>query len=297
MSRRLRLSIRRKDRLSSLPDEALEHIISYLTTKDAVVTSFLSKRWKSQSLWRSQQNLHFDDKTFQDRFSFRQFMYSVITNRDNTLPILTFHLNCRRYSNTLPTVVLTIKTLSVLKLKRVTLNQDDPCFDLPSLKILHLETVSFTYHKHIRELLSACPILEELETKDLTVKTHWSELPADRDVLSLSNLVRANISGILLKLDWLHNVHHLRIKLWWTDCLPGMFNNLTHMELIFDIRCAYPSGLFKWEWLIKLLQNSPKLQTIIINEVFTVHSYGDKEWKNPEIVPGCLLSHLTTCYM
>jgi hypothetical protein len=243
MSRRLRLSIfSHKDRISFLPDPVLEHIISYLPTKDAVTTSFLSKRWKS--LWRSQLNLHFDDKTFPHPFSFRQFLYTVITKRDNTLPIHSFHLNSRHdydtdfynfvyaaaitrgvqnlsidlcsIRTTLPTFVLTTKTLSVLKLKRIALNEisyeDDPCFDLPSLKVLHLESVAFTYDKHLRKLLSACLILEELKVKDLIVKKLAMELRINRDVPSLSNLVRANISGGKIDLDWLHNVHHLHIK-------------------------------------------------------------------------------------
>ncbi|WJX35295.1 Zinc finger FYVE domain-containing protein 26 [Trifolium repens] len=91
--------------------------------------------------------------------------------RDNTLPILSFHLKCvyRFYSNkdfynvlyaaitqqvqnliidssimtaALPTFILTTKTLSVLKLKgvTVTLNKDYSDIDLPSLRVLHLES-------------------------------------------------------------------------------------------------------------------------------------------------------------
>ncbi|XP_045807238.1 putative FBD-associated F-box protein At3g50710 isoform X2 [Trifolium pratense] len=289
MSRRQRL---RKDRLTSLPDEILEHILSYLPTKDSVATSFLSKRWKSRSLWRSQLNLDFDDKTFQDSFSFRLFLHYFVTNGDNTQPIHSFQLNCSSHGNVIPTSILSIKTLSVLKLKSVTLNEDDPCcFDFPSLKVLHLESVTFTCYNNISILLSACPILEELETKDLNVEE--LESPAGADVLSLSNLVSADISGDIIRPHWLHNVHHLRIKMWF-DCLDGMFHNLIHMELIFD--CTYHSQRFKWGWLIKLLQNSPKLQTMIIEEYDdTIHNYADQEWKDPEFVPECFLSHLTTC--
>ncbi|GAU41404.1 hypothetical protein TSUD_244890 [Trifolium subterraneum] len=170
---------------------------------------------------------------------------------DNTLPILSFHLNCvyRFYFNkdfydlldaaitrgvenvsidlphcsssitmtTLPTFILTTKTLSVLKLKRVkvTLNEDDDpdIIDLPSLKVLHLESVGFTHYQHIMKLLSGCPILEELEAKDLTVYTLCKEFPTDTDVPSLSNLVRANISDAHIEFDWLHNIHHLRTQL------------------------------------------------------------------------------------
>ncbi|WJX35614.1 hypothetical protein P8452_23579 [Trifolium repens] len=198
----------------------------------------------------------------------------------------------------LPTFVLTTKTLSVLKLKRIALNEisyeDDPCFDLPSLKVLHLESVAFTYDKHLRKLLSACLILEELKVKDLIVKKLAMELRINRDVPSLSNLVRANISGGKIDLDWLHNVHHLHIKLQWTYFLHGaMFHNLIHIELTFDVR--YPYGSFKWSWMMKLLKNSPKLQILIIDEVDTIHNFRDREWKDPKIVPECLLYHLTTC--
>ncbi|CAJ2643430.1 F-box/FBD/LRR-repeat protein At5g56420-like [Trifolium pratense] len=349
MSRNMVLSIPEEDRISDLPYEVLEHILSYLPTKDAVATTFLSKRWKSESVWRSQLNLHFDDKTIPDPSAFRQLLYSVITKRDNTLPIHSFHLNSRHDYNTdfynfvyssvitrgvqnlsidhcnitttktfilttLPTFVLTTKTLSVLKLKTIALNEDDPYFefDLPSLKVLHLESVAFTYDKHIRKLLSACPILEELETKDLTIKRLAKHLQFD--VPSLSNLVTADISGGYIVLDWLHNVQHLRIKLRWVNPLLAMFHNLIHMELRFD--SSYPAG-FKGGRLIKLLQNSPKLQTMIIDEVSNIRQHylfklsctsiyfrkilivyncqGDIEWKDPKIVPECLLSHLTTC--
>ncbi|KAL5711453.1 hypothetical protein ACHQM5_021908 [Ranunculus cassubicifolius] len=48
------------DRISSLPDNTLHHILSFLPTKYAVGSSVLSTRWKH--LWRSSNNLDFDDK-------------------------------------------------------------------------------------------------------------------------------------------------------------------------------------------------------------------------------------------
>ncbi|WJX35656.1 hypothetical protein P8452_23616 [Trifolium repens] len=162
------------------------------------------------------------------------------------------------------------------------------------LAILHLESVAFTYDKHLRKLLSACLILEELKVKDLIVEKLTMELRINRDAPSLSNLVRANISGGEIDLDWLHYVQYLHIKLQWTYFLHGaMFHNLIHIELTFDFR--YTDGSFKWSWLMKLLKNSPKLQTMIIDEVDTVHNFGDREWKDPEIIPESLISNLTTC--
>ncbi|RHN78555.1 putative FBD domain-containing protein [Medicago truncatula] len=72
-----------------------------------------------------------------------------------------------------------------------------------------------------------------------------------------------------------------------------MFHNLTHLELIFNF--MHSSGSLKWSWIMKLLENFPKLQTLIIEEVDIVHNFGDKGWEDPKVVPRCLLSHLTTC--
>jgi hypothetical protein len=110
--------------------------------------------------------------------------------------------------------------------------------------------------------------------------------------------------------------------------IRGVFYNLTHLELIFDFH-GEQYTFFKWRWLTKLLQNTPNLQTLIIHELFKVlplpplliyffsstpicfikllfyiiqvedderrMPIKEREWTDPEIVPECLLFHLTTC--
>jgi len=97
-----------------------------------------------------------------------------------------------------------------------------------------------------------------------------------------------------------------------------MFHNLTRMELIFRAR----NPLLTFKCLMKLLQYCPKLQSLIVevwnNVKFfffycipyiiysTVYVYGfqviapsedfhDKDWEEPQIIPKCLISHLSTC--
>jgi hypothetical protein len=111
--------------------------------------------------------------------------------------------------------------------------------------------------------------------------------------------------------------------------LDRMFHNLTCMEVTFKF-VPYLRGLSKWNWMTKLLQNSPKLQTLIIDDIDVRHCplsfslflssctciYFKKnstvhhcqvdifcctnggttgEWSDPTTVPECLSSHLTTC--
>lgn len=232
ISKRIRLTLsRQKDRISSLPDSILHHILSFLPTKDAAVTTFLSKRWKP--LWLSQLLLHFDDKNFPHALAFRHFLYSFVSHRDTSLPILSFHLKCRhrlyrkqdfhnfvssalnrrvqnltidlRHSFSSP---ITAKTLLVLKLRMLTFDKT-PLVYLPSLKLLHLESVNFRNHEYLCRLLLGCPFLEELEVKDSIVNTLDRQC---RRVAGLSNLIRANISDIHIDLNWLHNVEHLRLQ-------------------------------------------------------------------------------------
>ncbi|XP_050881511.1 putative F-box/FBD/LRR-repeat protein At5g62970 [Lathyrus oleraceus] len=328
MSRRPRVGIQQKeDRLSGLPDVLIDHILSFLPTKDAVATSILSKHWKP--FWRAQQlKLYFDDRSFPSTFAFLQFFSSFMDMRDNTLPILSFHLICQSLSyvdfhrfafeaimngvenltidlflpTRLPPLVLTSLNLLVLKLKRVTLN-NAPNVELPSLKVLHLESVTFTYHEYLERLVYGCPILEELETKDLRVEIPNMYPPTD--ISTISNLIRANISDYLIQFEWLHNVEHLHLHLNRNphSVYSGVFHKLTYLDIIFNFDHE-PFAIFKWQWLGKLLQNTPILQTLIIHEVSKVHvdvlpSFKEwdleREWSDPKIVPECLLSHLTTC--
>ncbi|KAK3027180.1 hypothetical protein RJ639_042446 [Escallonia herrerae] len=51
-----------EDRISTLPDNVLTHMLSFVTTKDSVKTSILSSTWKY--LWASVPSLDLDELDF-----------------------------------------------------------------------------------------------------------------------------------------------------------------------------------------------------------------------------------------
>ena len=91
------------DRIGSLPDEVLSHILCSLTTKEAALTSILSKRWRN--LFTLVPNLDIDDSVFlnpeegkreRDGIlqSFMDFVDRVLASQGDT-PIEKFSLKCK----------------------------------------------------------------------------------------------------------------------------------------------------------------------------------------------------------
>ena len=217
-------SIPTKDRISSLPDPIICHILSFLSTKLAATTSVLSKRW--ESIWLSLPTLHFDDESFKSFSSFRNSVSNVFLSRNIMLPLRSFHLIslkaynlhhshdvnrfvyaavqrgienlnlkiCNRISFglKLPLSIFSCRTLVVLHLHGLTANLSRVVVDFPLLKTLHLGNVHFARDQCLPKFLSGCPILEELQIKYLPRAT----LVLEENFQCLPNLIRANISDV-----------------------------------------------------------------------------------------------------
>ncbi|XP_020986319.2 FBD-associated F-box protein At2g26860-like [Arachis duranensis] len=88
------------DRISDMPDCILLHILSFLPTKTAFLTTVLSRRWTH--LCHHLQHLHFDQNQFRnhntwsDSSAKKRFLAIVnwILSRHNAPPIRTFRLTC-----------------------------------------------------------------------------------------------------------------------------------------------------------------------------------------------------------
>ena len=213
-------------RISSLPDEILCHILSFVTSKEAVATSVLSKRWTH--LWLSVPNLHFTNiniDTTESNFRFNKSVYSVLASRDavGSNFINSFHLDIK-YNNSnldndlewvnlivqrklnylhlhlhlgesavlpkLPISILTCKTLVSLDLCRFRLEEFSITsneFGLPSLKILRLEFLTFSKVRDFMLLVAKCPILEDLQASCIFFYSQEDSLTIHQEFKSLSS--------------------------------------------------------------------------------------------------------------
>ncbi|CAL4984058.1 unnamed protein product [Urochloa decumbens] len=67
------------DRISALPDDLLLHVMYFLTMREAVQTSLLSRRW--QNLWASLMWLKFDAAKFSSMRTYRKFVNNALMCR------------------------------------------------------------------------------------------------------------------------------------------------------------------------------------------------------------------------
>ncbi|XP_058739580.1 FBD-associated F-box protein At5g22730-like [Vicia villosa] len=309
----------KEDMISTLPDEILSHILSFLPTEVAFTTSLLSKRWKP--IWLLVPNLNFDDQRFMNRgkpyFRFMDMIYYVICAKIKHRKLIKrFDLKCHEnpVNESLETAVLkwliiadkygmehlefqgsdrlnfynfifAFSNLIVLKLKTVRVNYFLPV-DFPSLKTLHLNDVFIAEHWYLCELVNSCPILEDFEAKDISVR-YWLQ-EYNGKFKRLTNLVRADISNLNscdVPIGAFSNVEFLRIEEMYGH-VP-VFPNLTHVELVFQRNVD-------WCWVLGVLEKFPKLQTLVLEMPQLLTSV--KSFISiPSISPECLSSQFKEC--
>ncbi|XVF70562.1 hypothetical protein PTKIN_Ptkin11bG0171800 [Pterospermum kingtungense] len=183
------------DRISNLPDPLLYHILSFLSTKEAVSTSVLSTRWRylfasvsslylnDDFLWRHNKRttiaefLNFVDRVlvFNIRANIEKLhlkigvdsshVHSWISSAILWHGVRELHLcisNSKQSTTVLPSILFTSKTLVVLKLQidTVLCVPSDVC--LQNLKILRLQFFEFLNDGSLERLISSCVMLEDL---------------------------------------------------------------------------------------------------------------------------------------
>ncbi|KAK9041598.1 hypothetical protein V6N11_016691 [Hibiscus sabdariffa] len=176
------------DRISRLPDVLIQHILSFLSTKEAMTTSVLSKRWLW--VWTSVPIIDLQDTPscrtdLNIRFRFGQFVTRVlILNKMASLDKFCLKFNLVDHPShvttwfrdavsrdvkelditihgtqifpflKLPFALFTARTLQVLKLSQgVELHVPGPV-SLPCLKVLHLVWIKYMNDESVSRLFA-----------------------------------------------------------------------------------------------------------------------------------------------
>ncbi|XP_047961800.1 F-box/FBD/LRR-repeat protein At3g26920-like [Salvia hispanica] len=192
-----------EDRISQLPNEILQHILSFIDTYEAVETSILSKRWKY--LWRSLPSLrlHLNLVVSSD------FVSHFLSHRDPTAAVHDFHLSLDT------TIQLNLDTAFVEECVLYAINHGVQYLRLNMLR--HNEPFL-----GLPALLLASETLRELELRQLHFM--WIYLPGR---LSLPNLKTLYLERVLLFDD-----HCSR------DYVMEPFTGLPELEKLY--LCEYP---------------------------------------------------------
>ncbi|KAL0709902.1 hypothetical protein Bca4012_016880 [Brassica carinata] len=184
---------RGEDTISKLPDSLISQILSHLpTTKEAVRTSVLSKRWKSLYLLIPALTLNANEfpnhnafVSFIDRFlDFSREQNSIlhklklsVQKKVNDPPCATrwidsvsssklnhLDVEClvnRKFLEMIPQSLCVCDTLVSLRLHRVSLGEFE-CVSLPCLKKMVLEHNVYANDASLESFISSCSVLEDL---------------------------------------------------------------------------------------------------------------------------------------
>ncbi|EOA25540.1 hypothetical protein CARUB_v10018885mg, partial [Capsella rubella] len=204
--------------INELPDDLILKILSFISTKHVVVTSLLSKRWKS--LWTRVPILKFD---VGDHTRFERFMdKSLSSHQSHVLESLHVKLSVVRWNKDigpwirtaldhhhshlreleidacivhtlLPPELFTCARLVVLKLQGIVIDVKGPLTRvcLPSLKTLHIDQSSLFDIDSLQMLLSTCNCLT-----DLMVIRKSGFFFAEYDVSWCKTLVALKLEGL-----------------------------------------------------------------------------------------------------
>ncbi|CAL9224354.1 unnamed protein product [Arabidopsis halleri] len=345
------------DRISGLPDDVVVKILSFVPTKVAVSTSILSKRWEFLWMWlprlefisRKPELRDFIDRKLPlhrapvierlrlDLYSpaikpedIRRWIEIAVSRHVRELKTNYYWEN----ENIFPSSLFTCKSLVTLKLRRVTLVDIPSLVCLPSLKTLKLKSVKFVDEEMLQELLSICPVLEDLSVRcddDENVKEFTINVPS---LLSLSLVITddwlldgyeidtPSLSYLKLE-DWNDLDHNSLIKNMpklreaYVDVrypnLESVLESITsvkHLTICSEV--VYGDGFVFKELehlnlcmcredspnlLGKLLKDSPNLRILdisVVKDHATDELNGTVSWNQPNFVPECLLLSLQT---
>uniref|UniRef100_A0A2N9GCE9 Uncharacterized protein n=1 Tax=Fagus sylvatica TaxID=28930 RepID=A0A2N9GCE9_FAGSY len=213
------------------------------------------------------------------------------------------------------------KTLVVLKLSgdEIVLNSPSSSLGFPSLKILHLHSVTYSNHDSFSRLLSCCPVLQDLSIKiedqqecnfeiivptleklHLNMQEAVYKLVINTPALEYLYFIGLEEYGNM-EWDFISALYSVKSLYLYGDtalCLCRssefdlpMFHNLTFLNF-----CVHSC---MWHVLPLFLERVPNLEVLVLDkEMWNCPYYHEEcsitlEWKYYEDVPKCVSSHLT----
>ncbi|KAJ4783771.1 F-box/FBD-like domains containing protein [Rhynchospora pubera] len=174
------------DRISELHDSILTRILSYLTTKEAVRTGILSKRWRN--LWASVPvlDIHFAPcENGECPEKFVKFIDIVLTSRQVQL-LDRFRLVHKKKS---------LFAYYNLPLKRWIYHVAQQC-----PRVLSIFLQRLFYCKEIPDLIFTCLSLEEIEFQVPNYEWHRTLNPT---LVTLPHLRKLNLGHVRMKVDFM----------------------------------------------------------------------------------------------
>ncbi|KAI5420076.1 F-box protein At4g09920 isoform X2 [Lathyrus oleraceus] len=305
------------DRLSSLPYEILTKILTLLPTKDAITTSVLSSKWIS--LWTFA-NVFVFPNNFPSitRNNFVEIFNNILAQRrsnlinrlflcfetcydpDLVVKMISMAINQKvqeinlflyPFQVYLPSQLFTCKTLTVLELVGSLKFFQISYVHLPSLKILHINLLSFVEDETLMRLFSGCPVLEELIYEEFTFKRTFSfeiSVPTLKRLCVRSSDKRLHINTPRLQY----------FQLDYTTAIDYAIRNMNNLKEAYINIYFDPEDEEEKENIPNLFNGIHKTQFLSFDVTSTeVNELADGEikWTQPNIaVPTCLSSHLTS---
>ncbi|CDY29185.1 BnaA06g25720D [Brassica napus] len=300
------------DRIGSLPEEVLSHILSFLTTKEAAITSILSKRWRN--LFTLVPNLDIDDSVFlnpeegkreRDGIlqSFMDFVDRVLALQGDT-PIKKFSLKCKTGIDTdrvnrwirTNTFLPMLKTLS-FESKWILLCDDLEVFlsAFPLLEEFYMadiewpETDESVSSQSLRKLtIYACgfedfqnPMSISFDTPKLVYLEYSDFVAADYPKVNLPNLAEAvldfkvslRLGNVWKLVKGLRNVNKLFISAETLEVLSLCCESMPVFNNLKSLHIICDADL-GWQAMPALLRNCPHLETLILKGL--LHHVTDK---------------------
>uniref|UniRef100_A0A0D3GWD0 Uncharacterized protein n=1 Tax=Oryza barthii TaxID=65489 RepID=A0A0D3GWD0_9ORYZ len=165
------------DFISSLPDESLQHILCFMTTREAIQTCVLSTRWRH--IWKSVQCLEIKASEFTSKMGFVNFMDNLVLRRGcvplDSLRMYTLyqhgnvslnHHNANMWVGY--ALRRNVRELHICEHYSEYFDLDHSSFISSHLKILRLRNVTIS-DLFIEKLFSGCPALQDLVMIDCCV--------------------------------------------------------------------------------------------------------------------------------